>query len=267
MIDKLSAAGVGTGKQSNRPLKWTGSKGNHLDYVKPIWDKFKDRRLVEPFAGSLAISFGLKPAKVLANDVNRQLINFYNQMKANPVIDLEMLNDETYYYSCRDDYNTTEDERYQAELFYYLNRYCFNGLHRVNSQGKFNVAFGKYPYSRGLNDLSQFFSHCKDWEFISGDFSAITLDNNSDFIFADPPFVTEFTEYATGGFNWDDQIRVCEWLRDFQGPAIICNQRTDETDKLYKAYGYTITETRRPKNFKGKSTMKSKEEIMAIKNV
>lgn len=261
------------------PLQWTGGKRHHVEYVEPIWSKHSHRRMIEPFAGGLAISFSFNCNKVLANDINKNLINFYQCIQKDPIIDIDMLNEEEYYYNCREEFNSnivnypdilTAPEtirRRHGELFYYLNRHSFNGLYRENSSGAMNAPYGKNKNAYGLKDLSYYKEKIKDWEFVSGDFSAIKLNNNEDIIFADPPYLTDFTSYNKAGFNWLDQIRVCEWLRDFTGPVMICNQRIPETEVLYREYGYNLIETRRRNNFKGKTSDESKQEIMAVKNV
>ncbi len=267
------------------PFVWAGSKLGLVKYMEKYWEPHKHRRMVEPFSGSLAVSFSLKCPRVLGNDLNKQLINAYRELSKAPVLDIVIENESDLYYQYRNEFNSNvrqyedifsapdEVKRRQAELFYYLNRYCFNGLWRVNSKGEFNVSFANYKYARGVQDLSHFFNESnKDWEFISGDFSDIKLNDDEDFVFADPPYTpvsktADFTSYTKEGFTWADQIRVCEWLRDFRGPAIICNQRLPETEALYRDYGYELINTKRPKNFSGKKSEESKQEIMAIKNV
>ena len=64
-----------------------------------------------------------------------------------------------YYYHMRDKYNSIilkGEER--AACFIFLNKTCFNGLYRVNTNGKFNVPFGKYK-KPNIRIFSHLFLH------------------------------------------------------------------------------------------------------------
>ena len=51
------------------PLKWAGGKRWLVPHLKPLWDKHRHRRLVEPLCGGLAVTLGLMPSKALLNDI------------------------------------------------------------------------------------------------------------------------------------------------------------------------------------------------------
>jgi DNA adenine methylase len=91
------------------------------------------------------------------------------------------------------------------------NRTGYNGLCRFNSQGRFNVPFGRHE---GINYINDFFAYrilFEDWQFSATDFARIRLEAD-DFIYADPPYDVEFTQYSEESFTWDDQVRLAEWL-------------------------------------------------------
>ncbi len=48
-------------------MKWAGGKRWLLPEIEPVWQRYKDRRLVEPFCGGLAVVTGLMPEKALLN--------------------------------------------------------------------------------------------------------------------------------------------------------------------------------------------------------
>src|SRR5689334_16337179 len=83
------------------PLKWAGGKRWQLEHLRPFWEPEKRRRLVEPFAGGLAVALGLAPARALLNDVNPHLINFYTWLKKGLVIEEKFDHNEKAYYRAR----------------------------------------------------------------------------------------------------------------------------------------------------------------------
>ena len=95
------------------------------------------------------MSLGLAPDRALINDLNPHTINFYTWLKRGLRIQLEMQNDQTYFYEQRTRFNqlireNKADSKEAASIFYYLNRTCYNGLCRFNSKGEFNVPYGRY---------------------------------------------------------------------------------------------------------------------------
>src|SRR3984893_11959032 len=131
------------------PLKWAGGKRWLLSHVEPLWRAHQRRRYVEPFCGGLAMALGLEPQIALLNDINPHLINFYRQLQQGLQIDIETRNAEQLFYAQRHRFNQLIREQKSAtaeaaQLFYYLNRTCFNGLCRFNRGGEFNVSFGRH---------------------------------------------------------------------------------------------------------------------------
>lgn len=226
------------------PLKWAGGKRWLLPYIRPLWAGNEDRRLVEPLCGGLAITFGLMPRRALINDINPHLVNFYRWLKAGLRIEIPLRNEKTLYYSHRETFNTLiaegkADSREAAELFYYLNRTGYNGLCRFNQAGAFNVPFGSYKRINYRRDFSRYKPAMKAWDLENVDFGKLTLEPG-DFVYADPPYDVEFTQYSKEGFGWDDQVRLAKRLADHPGPVILSNQATDRIQELYKGLGFEL---------------------------
>jgi hypothetical protein len=131
------------------PLKWAGGKRWLVPRLRELYEPYRDRRLVEPLCGGLAVALGLHPRRALLNDISPHACNFYRRLSAGFCIDLAMRNDERLYYRYRAHFNrlvadgATESAE-AAALFYFLNRTGYNGLCRFNSRGEFNVPFGRY---------------------------------------------------------------------------------------------------------------------------
>ena len=198
------------------PLKWAGGKRWQIPHLRPLWEPHTRRRLVEPFCGGLAVALGLRPGRALLNDINPHVIAFYGWLKRGLRIDLPMRNDERLYYAHRARFNEQlaagrAKDRETVALFYYLNRTGYNGLCRFNRKGAFNVPFGRYTTITYRRDFSSYRDAFARWEFTSRDLEKIPLERG-DFIYADPPYDVEFTDYSKEGFTWEDQVRAAEWL-------------------------------------------------------
>ncbi|HHY10530.1 MAG TPA: Dam family site-specific DNA-(adenine-N6)-methyltransferase, partial [Firmicutes bacterium] len=210
--------------QLTPPLKWAGGKRWLVPYLRPLWQPYRKRRFVEPFCGGLGMCLGLRPKAALLNDINRHLINFYHWLQKGLVVSLKLENKEDSYYKNRHRFNDLigtakgAASREAAELFYYLNRTGYNGLCRFNQKGQFNVPFGRYRRINYAADFLEYKEVFKGYEFHQGDFAALAV-KKADFIYADPPYDVEFTQYARGGFDWEDQIRLAEWLSGHEGPV------------------------------------------------
>ena len=253
------------------PLKWAGGKRWLVPHLKPLFEPHRHRRLVEPFAGGLAISLGLMPERALLNDINPHLINFYQWLKRGLKVEIPLRNDPETYYGHRERFNKLIHEgnalsKEAAELFYYLNRTGYNGLCRFNNRGEFNVPFGKYKSIPYQKDFAPYKDVFRGWEFTCLDFEDVPLEPK-DFVYADPPYDVEFTKYAPGGFSWDDQVRLVKWLVRHPGPVVISNQATERILKLYKEYGFEVRLLDAPRRIACNGDRTPAQEVLAMKNL
>src|SRR4051812_27040910 len=182
------------------PLKWAGGKRWQVPHLQPLWARHRHRRLVEPFGGGLSVALALMPGRALLNDANLHLINFYRWLQKGLTIALPMENEEALFYRHRDRFNTLLAagkgwSREAAGLFYYLNRTGFNGLCRFNRSGGFNVPFGRYARIAYRRDFTAYRNVFAGWDILNADVEAVPL-RRDDFVYADPPYDVEFTQYA-----------------------------------------------------------------------
>ena len=253
------------------PLKWAGGKRWQLPHLQEYWEREKHRRLVEPFCGGLAVALGLRPQQALLNDANPNLINFYSWLKRGLKISIEMANDPALFYRHRDRFNQLltsgkGETREAASLFYYLNRTGYNGLCRFNRQGGFNVPFGRYAtinYRRAFPEHRALLSM---WEFSNVTFDQVELEPH-DFVYADPPYDVEFTQYSQGGFGWEEQVRTAEWLAKHPGPVILSNQATPRIIRLYKKLGYKLSKLNAPRRISCTGDRRKAKEVLALRNL
>lgn len=259
------------GKVLAPPLKWAGGKRWIVPHLGRIWRSHHQRTYVEPFCGGLAGALGLQPERAVLNDINQHLINFYQHVQQGLSLTLEMRYEETLFYQYRRRFNqlihegkhsTTE----AAQLFYYLNRTCFNGLCRFNQRGEFNVPFGAYKSVRYMRDLESLQQLFKKWKFTNFDLCQLEL-SKSDFIYADPPYDVEFRSYSSGGFTWADQVRTAEWLAAHTGPVVLSNQATPRVIQLYRKLGFRLFYLAGPRRISCTGDRQSAREVLAVKSV
>ena len=194
--------------------------------------------------GGLAVSLGLLPDQALLNDSNPHVINFYRHLQQGLVIDIPLEFDHDVFYANRDRFNELiadggRDSAEAAQLLYYLNRSCWNGLTRFNAKGEFNVPIGRYPTVNYTRDWRHYAQVMSGWTFKHGDFEELTLAPD-DFVYADPPYDVEFTRYTPDDFKWRDQERLAEWLAAHPGPVVVSNQKTDRIVQLYERHGFDL---------------------------
>jgi len=226
------------------PLKWAGGKRWLVPLLREYYARYRDRRLVEPLAGGLAVALGLRPERTLLNDLNPHNINFYRWLAGGLRLNIEMRNEGELFYRHRARFNQlignggAESEE-AAQLFYYLNHTGYNGLCRFNRRGLFNVPFGRHEAINYEPDLSIYPEAMAGWRFTTGDFESLALEPG-DFIYADPPYDVEFTQYSKEAFGWPEQERLAQWLARHEGPVVLSNQATDRIKKLYKGLGFKL---------------------------
>jgi DNA adenine methylase len=253
------------------PLKWAGGKRWQVPHLEPLWKPHSRRRLVEPFCGGLAVTLGLMPARALLNDANPHLINFYRWLQKGLRIELPMENKEDLFYQHRERFNALlasgqGQSSEAAAIFYYLNRTGFNGLCRFNRTGQFNVPFGRYVrigYNRDFTPYREVFA---EWTFTRTDVEEVPLDRG-DFVYADPPYDVEFTQYAKDGFSWEDQQRTAEHLAKHRGPVVLVNQATERIEKVYRRLGYEVRFLEAPRRISCTGDRTPAREIMGTRNV
>jgi DNA adenine methylase len=181
-------------------------------------------RHVEPFVGGAAMFFARQPERALLCDKNAQLCGTYMAVRDDVDTVIEHLkvlakgHNPERYYQLRHRYNhaTKLSQVERAALFIYLNKTCFNGLHRVNRRGEFNVPAGRYTNPRILDEatlraasreLARTDLRCESFE------SLLSLAKPGDFIYFDPPYepvsrTANFTAYSQDGFTREDQARL-----------------------------------------------------------
>ena len=152
-----------------------------------------------------------------------------------------------YFYNIRDKYNNYELEENEqnvqrAAQFIYLNRTCFNGLYRVNKNGKFNVPVGSYknPTICDEENLRQLSQLIQNVQFRYGDYSrSMEYVTENTFVYFDPPYrplnvTSGFTSYTKEEFNDDNQRELATFygeLNERNAKLILSNSNPKNINK------------------------------------
>jgi DNA adenine methylase len=85
-------------------------------------------------------------------------------------------------------------------------------------------------------------------------------------VYADPPYDVPFRQYSQGGFSWEDQVRLAEWLAKHEGPVLLSNQATKRIKELYKDLGFKLKLIDAPRSISCKANQRKKvKEVLAIR--
>jgi DNA adenine methylase len=127
-----------------------------------------------------------------------------------------------YIYNQCNKYDISKEIR--AALFFFIREYSYASMFRFNNKGHFNVPYGGITYNK--KKLYGKIKYMKDallidrmnnTEFFNMDFLPFLRENEpdrDDFIFLDPPYDTEFSNYDKNNFTKDDQFRLSRYLID-----------------------------------------------------
>jgi DNA adenine methylase len=219
----------------------------------------------------MAVALGLRPERALLNDINPHVVNFYRWLGRGLRLTTPASTDEATFYANRQRFNDliradSGKSKEAAMLFYYLNRNCFNGLCRFNKKGEFNTPHGRYKRPQYTEDLSAYKAALVGWEMSCGDFAQLQLQAD-DLIYADPPYDNAFTDYSSGGFGWQDQVRLANWLTRHQGPVIVSNHATPRILQLYGERGFRVRVLVAPRRINSTGDRTPTQEMLATRNL
>ncbi len=253
-------------------LKWAGGKSHLLPQMTGLFPNGLEKfdTFIEPFVGGGAVLFHIlnhypNIKNVVINDINARLINAYLFLKESPrelisILDkyqtlfwsLSPAEQKHFYLEKRERFNSINTKPAEAAaLFIFLNKTCFNGLYRVNKEGKFNVPFGQYQKPQicnpkliiGLSKLLQKVT------ILNGDY-AHTIANfkGKTFVYFDPPYrpvsqTSNFTSYSSEGFDDTQQKRLACFCRllDFDSKWMLSNSCPIDDNFFSEHYtGYRI---------------------------
>lgn len=229
-------------------LKWPGGKRKLIHHLAPLVPASKGR-YYEPFFGGGALFFSVQPDLATLSDANAELIDCYEEVKANPDAVLKELsklkNSEASYYKVRASEPILGAAR--AAKLLYLTTLAFNGIYRQNLQGKFNVPYGQKSHIRLAESIPVLAaSHAlRQAKLLCADFeTGVAGAVKDDVVYFDPPYTVAhgnngFVKYNAKIFSWADQQRlaaVANSLADQGCTVIVSNADHPSILRLYPSF-------------------------------
>lgn len=156
-----------------------------------------------------------------------------------------------YYMYFRDIYNAINSRRiappsvqYKVANFYFIREYCYGSMFRYNARGEFNIPYGGISYNKKnlrskidsmfCEETHDLFSetdiNCSDFEpFLE----SLSLGKR-DFVFLDPPYDSDFSDYDGKAFTRSDHERLANFLKRTSAQFILVIKNTPFIRSLYE---------------------------------
>jgi len=179
----------------------------------------------------LDVSSGFTNISILDNIETAFRSGFYNRIR------------ELYNQSIHKKINLTKEK--ESSFYYFIREFCYASMFRYNSKGEFNIPYGGMGYNKKKwrTKIEQLFSN-KTISLMSKaiiynedfyDFMKRIKPTSKDFIFLDPPYDTEFSDYAGNEFNKNDQKRLADFLYKTKAKFIMIIKETPFIKELYSS--------------------------------
>lgn len=240
-------------------LKWVGGKTRTAETLAALAPPDGYATYFEPFCGSAAVFFALRPDHAVLSDANEDLIVCLQQVAADPEAVMAQLdqwpNTRVFFNDVRtwDVAQLSVLERGARVI--YLNKTAFRGLWRVNRSGGFNTPYGEYdrPYYNRTTLLDAAAALATADIRHDGFRSVLDKPVAGDWVYLDPPYVPDrkwgdFNRYTAGQFDVDDQrdlARMCAELNERGVRWLLTNSDTDLVRELYGDWHLAVLPTRR----------------------
>lgn len=225
----------------------------------------------EPFLGGGAIYFSMEHTKrSYLSDANSQLINTYVQVRDNPEELIEFFmqfpNTEDDYYRIRAEI-TGENTVENAARFLYLNQTSYNGLYRVNRDGRYNVPYGfRANWVYDPERIRAASLRLQNTRISTGDFEVNKYRiKENDLVFLDPPYTVShnnngFIAYNQKLFSLEDQQRLKRFIEYIKAKGafyILTNAAHETIREIFLTQGDRIVELQRNSLIGGKNAIRA----------
>ncbi len=248
-------------------VRWAGGKTWLIPHIPNVLGDLQIEHYHEPFLGGGAIYFSMEHTKKsYLSDANSQLINTFIQVRDNPeeLIDffIQMPNTEDDYYRIRTEI-TGDNTIANAARFLYLNQTSYNGLYRVNRDGRYNVPYGfRTNWFYNPERIRAASLRLQNTRISIGDFEVNKYRiKENDLVFLDPPYTVShnnngFIAYNQKLFSLEDQQRLKRFIEYIKAKGafyILTNAAHETIREIFLTQGDRIIELQRNSLIGGKN--------------
>lgn len=225
-------------------------------YVAEVIDtRFK--QIIDSFHSPLVLSEEHFKAQLVKNVSDKLLRTANHEKKQGFLSDSDRIDNfitgftAGYYMYFRDVYNDICLNRgplpgapYAAANFYFVREYCYGSMFRYNKAGEFNIPYGGISYNRKnmQTKIDNMFNAdikrlLSGTEIYSQDFESFMRNvplTERDFMFLDPPYDTDFSDYEGRDFAKRDHERLAVLLSETKARFLLVIKNTEFIHRLYK---------------------------------
>ena len=251
---------------------------NYINFLTRLFIEFKNNRVNKQQVCVELInivnlllqdeSINIIDLEILKKEINRMLKDkffrtYKNEIKNNQELSMQDLECNLLtgiasgiYMAVRYSFNQLEKESNLSEnliakktaLFYFVREFCYGSMFRYNKNGDFNIPYGGIGYNHKdyKKKLDTIFDNktitlLQNTTVICGDFENIILSaEKNDFLFLDPPYDTDFSDYENKSFNKNDQVRLRDSLEKTKAKFILIIKNTPFIFSLYNKKCFKI---------------------------
>ncbi|GEO09190.1 DNA adenine methylase [Segetibacter aerophilus] len=132
-----------------------------------------------------------------------------------------------------------------AANWYFVREFCYASMFRYSRKGNFNIPYGGIAYNKKnfrqkvenifSDEVKSLFANASFYNLDFEDFLHVTGPSINDFIFLDPPYDSEFSEYDQNVFSKSDQQRLRDTLLKTAAKWMLVIKETDFIRSLYNS--------------------------------
>lgn len=238
------------------PNKQSRLRADVLDFVQQ-----NNREVTGLLVNCLSYDSGVFISEVIRNLTSKLIRTYKIEIEQGLSSDKDILDNiesaikSAFYMYLRHLYNYHErykiDSGSRSAIFFFVREYAYASMFRFNNDGHFNVPYGGISYNRkdiASKILAMKASAIKErlqmtllenMDFL--DFLRKYQPMEDDFVFLDPPYDSDFSNYDKNHFNKDDHFRLADYLTNHcRGRFMLVIKSTDYILSLYEGKSLNI---------------------------